>query len=60
MGRMKEIYINLMNEYGEIPEDFSFEQWSEERDSDETERQEILSDRKEMDERRQSNTEKSS
>jgi hypothetical protein len=48
-----------MNEYGEIPEDFSFEQWSEERDSDETERQEILSDRKEMDERRQSNTEKS-
>jgi len=59
MGRMKEIYINLMNEYGEIPEDFSFEQWSEERDSDETERQEILSDRKEMDERRQSNTEKS-
>ena len=59
MGRMKEIYINLMNEYGEIPEDFSFEQWSKERDSDETERQEILSDRKEMDERRQSNTEKS-
>ena len=60
MGRMKEIYIDLMNKYGEIPENFSFEQWRQERDSDETERQEILSDRKEMDERRQSNTEKSS
>jgi hypothetical protein len=57
---MKEIYIDLMNKYGEIPENFSFEQWRQERDSDETERQEILSDRKEMDERRQSNTEKSS
>ena len=60
MGRMKEIYIDLMNKYGEIPENFSFEQWKQERDSNEAERQEILSDRKEMDERRQSNTEKSS
>ena len=60
MGRMKEIYIDLMNKYGEIPENFSFEQWRQERDSNETERKKILSDRKEMDERRQSNTEKSS
>lgn len=59
MGRMKEIYIDLMNKYGEIPENFSFEQWRQERDLEQAERQKILSDRKEMDERRQSNSEKS-
>lgn len=60
MGRMKEIYIDLMNKYGEIPENFSFEQWRQERDLEQAERQKILSDRKEMDERSQSNKEGSS
>lgn len=46
---MKEIYIDLMNKYGEIPENFSFEQWRQERDLEQDERQKILSDRKEMD-----------
>lgn len=49
MGRMKEIYIDLMNKYGEIPENFSFEQWRQERDLEQAERQKILSDREEMD-----------
>jgi hypothetical protein len=60
MGRMKEIYIDLMNKYGEIPENFSFEKWRQERDLEQAERQKILSDRKEMDERSQSNKEESS
>ena len=49
MGRMNEIYIDLMNKYGEIPENFSFEKWRQERDLEQDERQKILSDRKEMD-----------
>lgn len=56
MGRMKEIYIDLMNKYGEIPENFSWEKWRKENELKQAERQKILSDRKEMDNSRQPNS----
>jgi hypothetical protein len=59
MGRMKEIYIDLMNKYGEIPENFSWEAWRKERELKQAEREEISSNREEVDNRRQSDQEKS-
>ncbi len=49
MGKMKEIYIDLMNKYGEVPEDFSYERWLKEKEITLSEREKICSDRKEMD-----------
>ncbi len=49
MGRMKEIYIDLMNEYGEVPENFSYERWYKDKEITLSEGEEICSDRKEMD-----------
>lgn len=57
MGRMKEIYIDLMNRYGEIPENFSYERWIKEKEATEHKRKEICSNRTGVDNNRLSTSE---
>lgn len=35
MGRMKEIYINIINEYGEMPDGFSLTEYLDEKKNSE-------------------------